>query len=386
MFELTQTDILCIMVSLAMRYSISYKQDAEEIERVWRLEEAKSYSYRRVAKVGDSQKSVESKVFEDDGVGHVERRYRPWHIGLRAALREYFLFYGSFDIALLLLLMSALSHMDAFSVIYMVFVCVAVFNDERVVSTKIWNVLNFFLIVAIIIRYLAEIKFPMDSHLRRSWLEYLNELDSSVLPGLSFWLSLDQSSTSDKSWAFDFVTLVASILYSRAVKDFEAKRAKKLTSRSDFAPQISQLDDFTIQSKGVWDNIQLTITESISFVAIFVLLISSAFLSISGYFFFALSYITCASTLILSRNSIKQTLTLQRIRRFNISVLFAMVIYQIPYIRVSLDSIQYDKIHGRTPSTPYQCASAICRVSLRLVRSTQVRTCWISKLHGNILW
>ena len=32
------------MVSLAMRYSISYKQDAEEIERVWRLEEAKSYS------------------------------------------------------------------------------------------------------------------------------------------------------------------------------------------------------------------------------------------------------------------------------------------------------------------------------------------------------
>ena len=124
----------------------------------------------------------------------------------------------------------------------------------------------------------------MDSHLRRSWLEYLNELDSSVLPGLSFWLSLDQSSTSDKSWAFDFVTLVASILYSRAVKDFEAKRAKKLTSMSDFAPQISSLDDFTIQSMGVWDNIQLTITESISFVAIFVLLISSAFLSISGYF------------------------------------------------------------------------------------------------------
>ena len=101
MFELTQNDILCIMVSLAMRYSISYKQDAEEIERVWRLEEAKSYSYRRVAKVEDSQKSVESKVFEDDGVGHVERRYRPWHIGLRAALRGVFLFYGSFDIALL---------------------------------------------------------------------------------------------------------------------------------------------------------------------------------------------------------------------------------------------------------------------------------------------
>ena len=244
--------------------------------------------------------------------------------------------------------------------------------------------LKFFLTIAIIVRYLAEIKFPMESHLRRSWSEYLSELDSSVLPGLSFWLSLDQSSTSDKSWAFDFVTLVASILYSRAVKDFEAKRAKKLTSMSDFAPQISKLDDFTIQSKGVWDNIQLTITESISFVAIFVLLISSAFLSISGYFFFALSYITCASTLILSRNSIKQTLTLQRIRRFNISVLFAMVIYQIPYIRVSLDSIQYDKIHGRTPSTPYQCASSDLSCKFETMFDLHVRTCWISKLHGNI--
>ena len=254
--------------------------------------------------------------------------------------------------------MSALSHMDAFSVIYMVFVCVAVFNDERVVSTRIWNVLNFFLIVAIIIRYLAEIKFPMDSHLRRSWSEYLSELDSSVLPGLSFWLSLDQSSTSDKSWAFDFVTLVASISYSSAVKNFEAKRAKKLTSMSEFIPPISSLDDFTIQSMGIWDNIQLKITESISFVATFALLISSVFLSISGYFFFALSYITCASSLILSRNSIKQTLTLQRIRRFNILVLFAIVIYQIPYIRISLDSIQYDKIHGRTPSAPYQCVSS----------------------------
>ena len=94
MFELTQTDILCVMVSLAMRYSISYKQDAEEIERVWRLEEAKSYSYRRVATPEDAQKSDESKVSDDDGVGNVERRYRPWHIGLRAALREYFYFTG----------------------------------------------------------------------------------------------------------------------------------------------------------------------------------------------------------------------------------------------------------------------------------------------------
>ena len=254
--------------------------------------------------------------------------------------------------------MSALSHMDAFSVIYMVFVCVAVFNDERVVSTRIWNVLNFFLIVAIIIRYLAEIKFPMDSHLRRSWSEYLSELDSSVLPGLSFWLSLDQSSTSDKSWAFDFVTLVASISYSSAVKNFEAKRAKKLTSMSEFIPPISSLDDFTIQSMGIWDNIQLTDNGKHK-LCCYIRAVNIQRFSINIWvFFFALSYITCASSLILSRNSIKQTLTLQRIRRFNILVLFAIVIYQIPYIRISLDSIQYDKIHGRTPSAPYQCASS----------------------------
>ena len=54
----------------------------------------------------------------------------------KSSATRVFLFYGSFDIALLLLLMSALSHMDAFSVIYMVFVCIAVFNDERVVSTR----------------------------------------------------------------------------------------------------------------------------------------------------------------------------------------------------------------------------------------------------------
>ena len=79
MYELSQNDIFLVMASLCVRYSISYKCDAEEIDRTWKREEEESYIYKsksiteKEQKRDDDNEGETMKTDEDDVKYKVQR-------------------------------------------------------------------------------------------------------------------------------------------------------------------------------------------------------------------------------------------------------------------------------------------------------------------------
>jgi hypothetical protein len=316
MWAAMQESIYLILIGFLMKMSLEFRPAAREFSVLWKSFRAQeNISAGGEERENDGETKGEELHGSDEPTFHRRSGAFCFHFG--SAVSAYTNTYAAHDASFILSVVSAFSHVDMFSILYMGAALMVSRTPSRILSKRTFIIFSFVSMLSVIVKYAASLNVPSNFRDSGKWKNYLDELDASVgRPGLSRWLGVYPETESQFSCTVDATILMASILYIRH-------------SSPPFSKFTTETVSGILEPSGGWEEIRALVLKNSHILITLLIAMGGLMLSAGNYGLMGISYVLIASYLMARKDRIDLKVA-QNIQTFNLAVLFMIVCFQIP--------------------------------------------------------